>query len=155
MSMPTDPDPVTLDLERRVAANPQDLEALLALGHRYLEHQQPARATETYQRVIDLDAQNREAWTHLGLILFWDGRSDDALRVLDQVLADSPEYPEALFFKGVVLYEARQDYAGAVAAWEAYLAVTPPGQDTSQVRGLLQEARARLVTVRGEREGTP
>jgi cytochrome c-type biogenesis protein CcmH/NrfG len=40
-----------------------------------------------------------------------------------------------------VLYEQKQDYAGAVAAWERYMALTPGGEDRDRVAELVKRAR--------------
>jgi cytochrome c-type biogenesis protein CcmH/NrfG len=95
--------------------------------------------------VLKRDPQNVDAITHLGVILALAGHADAALEAFDRALAIDSSYPHALWDKARVLYELRQDYAGAIAAWERFVAVAPPGDDREQALSRIGEARARLT----------
>jgi len=56
-------------------------------------------------------------------------------------LAINPQVPMALLFKGRILYEDKQDYAGAIAHWERFLTMMPGGERADIVRGWIEEAR--------------
>ena len=81
--------------------------------------------------------------THLGLIVAIGGHADTALETFDKVLALEPNYPPVLLYRGQVLYEVKKDTAGAIASWERFLAVAPPGEDRERVAKLIQDARAK------------
>jgi cytochrome c-type biogenesis protein CcmH/NrfG len=81
--------------------------------------------------------------THLGLIVAIGGHADSAIETFAQALAIAPEYPPAHLYRGQVLYEVKQDYAGAVAAWEKFLALVPTGAEHDRVAALVSEARTR------------
>ncbi|HEV3401076.1 MAG TPA: tetratricopeptide repeat protein, partial [Acidimicrobiales bacterium] len=74
-------------------------------------------------------------------ILARAGLADPALAALDQAIALNPRYPDAHFFRGMVLYQGRNDPAGAVAEFEAFLANNPPPDSVAAVRDVLERAR--------------
>ena len=86
-----------------------------------------------------------DALTHLGLIVAIGGHSDAALESFAKALALDPNYAPAYLYRGQILYEAKQDYGGAIKAWEKFLTLTPQGEDHSRVTRLVQEAKARLL----------
>jgi cytochrome c-type biogenesis protein CcmH/NrfG len=45
-----------------------------------------------------------------------------------------------------VLYEQKQDYAGAVTSWERYLTLVPKGEEHDRVVALVQTARSKQQT---------
>jgi cytochrome c-type biogenesis protein CcmH/NrfG len=106
-------------------------------------------AIAAYQAVLKRDPDNVDAMTHMGLIAAIAAQGEHgpemverALQLLDRALARDPDYPPALLYRGQVLYEARQDVAGAIASWEKFVAVAPPGEDRERVVKLLADARA-------------
>ena len=76
----------------------------------------------------------------LGLLLFRSGSLDGALLASDRVLSLRPRDPDALFLKGLVLYQ-QQRYAEAVAVWETYLDVGEFHGAAPMVRTLYEDAR--------------
>jgi len=67
---------------------------------------------------------------------------DHGVQLFDRALKLDPNYAPALFYKGQVLYEVKQDAAGAIAAWEKFVAMAPPGEDRDRVIKLIAEAKA-------------
>ena len=105
-------------------------------------------AIAAYQAVLKRDAKNVDAMTHLGLIVAMGGHGDAALETFDKALTIDPKYAPALLYKGQVLYEVKQDYPGAIKAWERFVALTPSGEDRQRVATLLQEARTKAAVRR-------
>ncbi|HEX8012720.1 MAG TPA: cytochrome c-type biogenesis protein CcmH [Casimicrobiaceae bacterium] len=130
----------------RLARNPRDVEALLGMGELNLQRQNPKEAIDYYKRVLDIEPENPQALASLGLILGSAGYVDEALSIFERVLARHPDDPPALWYKGWILYQVKQDYAGAIAAWERLLANSQlaPG-DAEQVAVPLIEARKKLA----------
>jgi cytochrome c-type biogenesis protein CcmH len=141
-------------LESRLAQNPRDLEALLGLGRIYLQTGQMPKAIELYKRALEVDSNNVSALSGLAMILAQAGHSDQALRLFDRALAINPQVPMALLFKGRILYEARKDYAGAIANWEQFLRVMPQGGPADVVRGWIEEARREARKTEGDGQTT-
>ena len=98
-------------------------------------------ALKEYDEAIKADGSNVVALTYRGWLLARAGLTDPALASLDRALAVNPGYPDAHFFRGMVLYQGRNDAAGAVAEFETYLASNPPPEAAAAVRGVLERAR--------------
>lgn len=131
-------------LETRVARDSTDHAALLELGHLYLRQQRLQRAATVSMKAVQLRPESKEtaeAFAHLGMILWNAGETDVGLQALDQALFLHPDLPEALLYKGIILFAGSQDPRGAAAAWERYLEVAPADAETGRVRGMLEAAR--------------
>jgi cytochrome c-type biogenesis protein CcmH len=131
-------------LEQRVARDSNDFPALLELGHIYLKQQRLKPAADVSMRAVQLRPRAKEtseAFAHLGMILWGADEMNAGLQALDQALVLSPDMPEALLYKGIILFAGANDPRGAITAWERYLQVAPPGAETARVRGMLQGAR--------------
>ena len=82
--------------------------------------------------------------THLGLIVAIGGHADAAIEAFDKAAAIDPAYAPIYLYRGHVLYEAKQDYPGAVKAWERFLALVPDRRG-SRPRGRARQERAGAV----------
>jgi len=100
-----------------------------------------AEALKEYDAAIAADAGNIVALTYKGWLLGRAGFSDPAIASLDKAIATNPGYPDAHFFRAMVLYQGRQDAAGAIPEFEAYLASNPPPSAAAAVRDVLDKAR--------------
>lgn len=132
-------------IERELRAKPTDLPKLLAFGHLALDEGQPSKAVWAYKQALALDPNNVEAITHTGLLLYQGGQLDQALAHFDRALALDPTYAHALWDKANVLQQAKRDYAGAIKAWKAFLALIPSGEDADRARAMIAEAKARVL----------
>jgi tetratricopeptide (TPR) repeat protein len=101
-----------------------------------------AEALKEYDAAITADPSNVVALTYKGWLLGRAGFNDPAMAALDKAIATNPGYPDAHFFRGMVLYQGRNDPAGAVPEFEAYLASNPPSSAAAAVRDVLDKARA-------------
>ena len=129
--------------------DPAMLRGMLQAARQSLFAGRPQEASAAYQAVLRRDPQNVDALTHLGLLLVMsaDGAErgqlvDHGVQLFDRALALDPNYAPALFYKGQVLYEVKRDAAGAIAAWEKFVAMAPPGEDRDRVVKLIAEAKA-------------
>jgi tetratricopeptide (TPR) repeat protein len=120
---------------------PSTLTARLAQAHLLESEGKAADALKLYDDVLREDPANVEALTYRGWVLARAGLTDPAMTALDQALALDPKYPDAHFFRGMVLYQGRNDPAGAVAEFEAFLANNPPPDSVAAVRDVLERAR--------------
>lgn len=128
---PTAAEPPSSETARRLI-NAQKLEA----------EGKALEALKEYDEAIKADGSNVVALTYRGWLLARAGLTDPALASLDRALAVNPNYPDAHFFRGMVLYQGRKDAAGAVAEFETYLASNPPPEAAAAVKGVLERARA-------------
>jgi tetratricopeptide (TPR) repeat protein len=133
----------------RGPVTPEILQGMLQAARSSLFAGRYNEAISAYQAVLKRDPDNVDAMTHMGLIAAIAAQGEHgpemvsrALQLFDRALALDPNYPPALLYRGQVLYEARKDVAGAIASWEKFIAVTPPGEDRDRVTKLLSDARA-------------
>jgi cytochrome c-type biogenesis protein CcmH/NrfG len=121
------------------------LEGMLRAAHASLDAGRYQEAIAAYKALLKREPQNVDAITHLGVILALAGHTDGALEALDKALAIDPSYAHALWDKARILADARHDYAGAIATWERFVAVVPPGQDRENALAKIGEAKRRLA----------
>jgi len=124
---------------------PEMLAGMLQAARSSLFEGRYQEAIAAYQAVLKRDPKNVDALTHLALIVAIGGHTDPALESLDKALAIDSNYPPAYLYRGQILYEAKKDYRGAIAAWEKFVALVPQGEDRARVTQMIQEAKARLA----------
>ncbi len=127
--------------EQRVRDHPQDLAARLDLAQRYLVAGEVGNAVGQYLEALRIDPGNAEAHANLGYVLYLGGKASEGLDQVDQALANAPRYPEALYFKGVILLNGLHRPGPAAAALHEYLTTAPYGSHVAEVRRLLQLSR--------------
>jgi len=141
---PVDPPPVgppRIALEPGKPIPPEMLAGMLQAARQSLFDGRYSEAIAAYQAVLKRDAKNVDALTHMALIVALGGHADTALETLDKALNIDPKYPPAYLYRGQVLYEQKQDYAGAVKSWERFLTLVPKGEDHDRVVALVETAR--------------
>jgi tetratricopeptide (TPR) repeat protein len=125
---------------------PGVLAGMLQAAHASLDAGRYQEAIAAYKAVLARHPDNVEAMTHLGVILAQAGHADGALEAFDRALAIDPGYAHAWWDKAGVLFDQKQDYSGAITAWERFLALAPAeGPDRDQARARMQDARQRLA----------
>ncbi len=143
-SLPSSP-PQVAALESRMRARPNDIPTSLALAQAYERDGRAADAAAQYKAVLERDPGNVPALNGLGLILFRSGSFDGALVAADRILALRPRDADALFLKGLVLYQEAK-YADAVTVWSVYLDVGEFHPAAPMVRTLYADAKAKSGT---------
>jgi tetratricopeptide (TPR) repeat protein len=133
----------------RGPVTPEMVQGMLQAARASLFSRRYNEAIAAYQAVLKRDPDNVDATTHLGLIAAIAAQGehgpemvDRALDLFDRALKVDPSYPPALLYRGQVLYEIRKDVPGAIASWEKFVAVAPPGEDRDRVAKMLADARA-------------
>ncbi|HXJ83945.1 MAG TPA: tetratricopeptide repeat protein [Candidatus Methylomirabilis sp.] len=100
-----------------------------------------AEAIAAYQAVLKRDPRNVDAMTHLGLIVAIGGHADAAIEAFDKAATIDPDYAPIYLYRGQVLYEVKQDYKGAIKAWERYVALVPQGENHDHAVELIKDAQ--------------
>jgi tetratricopeptide (TPR) repeat protein len=136
----------------RGPVTPEILQGMLQAARASLFARRYNEAIAAYQAVLKRDPNNVDALTHMGLIAAIAAQGehgaemvDRALDLFDRALAQDPNYPPALLYRGQVLYEVRKDVPGAIKSWEKFVAVSPPGEDRDRVVKMLADARAQSM----------
>jgi tetratricopeptide (TPR) repeat protein len=101
-----------------------------------------ADALKIYDDLLRTDPKNVQALAYRGWLLKRAGLPDLAMTALDQAVTIDPSYPDAHFFRGIVLYQDRSDPAGAVTEFRLFLSNNPPQEMVPQVEDVLKRAMA-------------
>ncbi|MGH9005727.1 MAG: tetratricopeptide repeat protein, partial [Acidimicrobiia bacterium] len=155
-------------LEEQVRRHPDNAAARMAYARHLLDTGEVADAVVEFDTAARLEPGHAEARAYAGWLVFLAARSQTgdaegsgtpsgdngdsrntadrlitaSLTRLDQAVAADPDYPDAHFFRGMVLFRGKNDAAGAVPEFERYLELVPAGPQSDQVRQLLDAARA-------------
>ncbi len=97
-------------------------------------------ALKIYDELIAEDPDHVEALAYRGWLLKRAGMPDEALASLDRAVAADPTFPDAHFFRGMVLYQDKDDPAGAVIEFQAFLDNNPLPQFVSAVEEVRAQA---------------
>lgn len=95
------PDAAIAALRAAADARPGDIDTLLALAGAYASTRQDSLAVATYTRALALDPHSAPALIGTSTLLIADGRPEPAIPLLDRVLADDPDQPDALVYRAV------------------------------------------------------
>jgi len=141
-------------LEAAVARNPNDIQSRMQLAF-ILESTNDLRgALQQYDAVTKLDPTSAPAEAQAGRILYLTARASPANAAqldslskarLDRAVVLNPQYPDAHFFRAVVLANEYQDYAGAVNECQRYLLLAPNGPWADPAHQLLAQATNALA----------
>jgi tetratricopeptide (TPR) repeat protein len=116
--------------------------AALAEGKTAFAHQEFPKAIEAFKKVLATDPNNPEAHSYMGFILVQAGHGDGALMAFDKALSQAPNFPMALWGKGLVLYREKKDFAGARQTLEKLLNLVPPGEERNEIAKVIAEIPA-------------
>lgn len=129
-----------------LARDPKNLQAALSAGNLLYDAQRYVEAIAFYQQAFALNPADINVSTDLGTALWYSGRADEALAQYDRSLALNATHGPTIFNIGIVRADGKQDYPGAVAAWEKLLATNPDYPAAARVRELLSGARSKMKT---------
>jgi cytochrome c-type biogenesis protein CcmH len=121
--------------------NPPSGEARAALneGKQAFARQEFPKAIEAFKKVLATEPNNPEAHSYMGFILIQAGHGDGALMAFDRALSQAPDFPMALWGKGMILYREKKDFAGAREIFEKLLNRVPPGEERNEIAKVLAE----------------
>ena len=129
-------------LTRAARQRPDDPDAQLAYATALMEDRQLVDALRAFDDAARLDPANPVPKAYGGWIVFLAGLPDEALTRLDAAVAADPAFPDARFFRGMVLLRGRQDDTAALAEFREYLRLAPNGPERQQVQALVDQLTA-------------
>lgn len=132
----------TEEMAAVVAENPDVVPMRLRLAHRYLDAGEDREALTHYLEVLERD-DHPEAMSHIGWILFNDGRPDLADQLITESLERAPDDAEAMWFLANVRLHGTGDTEAAVDLLERLLERADLGDQRAAVEEALTEARTR------------
>ena len=147
MSLPEGHPPVEAagkltELEKLSADDPQNADYRTRLGNSYYDLGQYQKAIDAYEASLKLKPRDPAVETDLATCFHFLGQEDKALELLNRVLQYSPDFPQALFNKGIVLIEGKHDEAGGIAVWEYLLKSNPGYPQRAQVEQKIRQLRS-------------
>ena len=127
-------------LETAVADRPSDANAHLQLARYLMGQRKLVDALKEFDRTAQLDPANAEALAYGGWIVRLAGLSDAGLARVDKAITANGDYPDAHFFRGLILLRDKADPAAAIPEFQRYLVAAPDAPLAAEVRQLLAEA---------------
>ncbi len=126
------------DLKARVAKNPRDIAALVELGNLYFDASKYDRAAAYYRQALALDPTNPDVRNDEAAALHATGHDLDALSEVNRVLGERPNFPQALFNRGIIL-GAMGRRSDAVLAYRAFLKAAPKDAHAADAQAAIKE----------------
>jgi cytochrome c-type biogenesis protein CcmH/NrfG len=114
-----------LNLEKEVAANPENTQAWTSLGHIYFDTGNAPKAINAYNRALALDPSSPDIWTDLGVMYRRNKQPFEAIKAFERATSLNPTHEQARFNTGIVLMYDLNDKTGAQKAWEELLTINP------------------------------
>ena len=105
-----------------------------------------ADALKIYDDLIKENPRDVAALSYRGWLLKRAGLPDQAMASLDAAIAVDPRFPDAHFFRGMVLYQDRKDPGAAVTEFRLFMANNPPPEMVPLVEDVLRRAMAEAGT---------
>jgi tetratricopeptide (TPR) repeat protein len=135
-------------LREILAEDPDDVQALIALGFAYIELRDAAQALPNFEKAQSLEAENIEALVGLGMAYEGLGRFDEALPMYERALGIDPDNDFAKARKAYFLAEIAEEYESALAILRELEAKEEPGSLKEQIQANITEIEGRAAAAR-------
>lgn len=126
-------------LARAARQRPEHYETQIAYAIALMEAGEAVDALRAFDTAAQLDPDAAAPKAYGGWLVFLAGLTDEALGRIDAAIAADPDYPDAHFFRGMVLLRGRDDRTAAVDEFRRFLDLAPPGPERDQVEQLLAQ----------------
>lgn len=127
------------DGEQLTGSLPTSTQSELQRAGALLQAGRAVDAIKLYDTILKRNPEQPVALAYRGWLVRLAGLKAEGLAYVDRAVAADPSYPDAHFFRGMMLWEDKQDPAGAVAEFRLFLANDPP----ASMRALVQDALER------------
>jgi tetratricopeptide (TPR) repeat protein len=141
------------ELEERLRANPQDLEALVQAGIAEKTAGRLERAHTLFQRAIELDSDSSVLHFLLAETLYNRGLHEDAMRSVRRSIEMHPDNPDALYLLGFILGDLGRGEEAAEANRRAVM--LNPTLVRAQANLSLETPRQTMFTPGGSQKTPP
>jgi tetratricopeptide (TPR) repeat protein len=108
----------------------------------YIADGKAVEALKIYDQIIRDDPKHPEALAYRGWLVRLAGLPENGLTYIDRAIAADPAYPDAHFFRAVILWRDQHNAAAAVPEFKAFLASNPPPDRAAAVQESLTQAEA-------------
>ena len=121
-------------------ARPDDVAARLALVQSLMGSQDGGGALTQFREAARLDPTNPQPFAYSGWLVRLQGFPDQGLTLIDKAIQLNPDYPDARFFRGIILFRDKKQPDAAIPEFQRYLVAAPDSPLAPQVRQLLAQA---------------
>ena len=128
--------------EKVVAKDPGNRSAWVQLGNDYFDAELPLQAVDAYERALEIDPNDPEVLTDLGVSCRRMGWHDRAAEAFGKALKIDPDYEPALVNLGIVYAVDLRQPEKALKAWNRFLELNPTCAAAGQVRLWVEELKA-------------
>jgi tetratricopeptide (TPR) repeat protein len=145
LQMPPGPDTVAIrgeivELEGQIRKDPGDYGALVGLGNKYYDLNEPEKAIEYYEKALVIKRDDPAVLVDCGAMYRLKGDPDKALELFREAIKIDPNLPQAYFNLGMVLAMEKKDKVGAAKAWKKYLELDPNSQAREFLKAQIDKA---------------
>lgn len=112
-------------LEGQYARDPKNQQTIVELAHRYFDSGQHEKAINMYAKALELDKNNADIWTDLGVMYRRTKQPQKAIEAFDKAIKINPKHEISRFNKGIVLLYDLNDKQAAIKTWEELLSINP------------------------------
>lgn len=133
-----------MSLEKELASNPKNADALVALGNIWYDNNKPKKAIEAYEKYLAIRPNDSNVLTDLGVMYRRVGQPEKAISSFDKAIAADPRHEVSYFNKGIVYFFDLNDKAKGLKAWEDLVAIDPGAQapDGKLVSQMIKDLKA-------------
>jgi tetratricopeptide (TPR) repeat protein len=124
------------ELKGIIAKDPNNVAALVELGHLHLRVQDIQAAKIVTEQALALDPDNLEALTHAAVVKSGMGDSEGAFAGLDAVVTKDSTFHEAWFFRGMLSMQAGKSEQ-MKESFEAYIKHAPESPRKERIKKML------------------
>jgi cytochrome c-type biogenesis protein CcmH len=128
-------------LERFVAANPEDADAALQLANTYFDVENWGGAAGAYQHYLELRPNSPDVLSDYGVSLQRLGRADEALEAFDQAQKLEPDHWQSRYNEVVVLAFDLKNYDAAEQVLDELRELQPGNPDVERLANAVAERK--------------
>ncbi len=132
------------ELEQLSAKDPKNADYRTRIGNIFYDMGRYEKAVDYYNQSLDLKPRDPKVETDLAVCFHYLGQQDMSLKTLDRVLEYKPDFPEAMFNKGIVLITGKKDIMGGIAVWEKLLQLHPDYPRRAELQQSIDQLKASL-----------
>lgn len=106
-------------------------------------------AEKAYTQALELDPENLNVMVDLAAVYYYLGKLDESRKLLDQVLAKKPDFPQALFNAGLVARD-QKDYSSAASYFKRFIEKYPKDPNVDAAKAILKDIEVQQSTAGAE-----
>jgi len=137
------------ELEKVVASDPKNLQALTMLANDYYDTDQPQKAIDTYAKALALDPRNPNLLTDQGVMYKRLGENNKdqanfakAMANFEKAQSIDPKHLQSLYNIGIIYAEDLKQPDKALKAWAHYLEMDGTSPAAQQVKRMIEQTKA-------------